>query len=92
VKFDAHTDHWYQPGETHITLLTVLAYFNGDFEGGETRFMEHIERVVVPRPGLVAIFQHKIRHEGCEVTRGRKYAMRSDVLYEAPHPIRMELG
>ena len=91
-RFEAHTDHWYQPDETHITLLTVLVYFNDDFEGGETRFVEHVEDVVVPRPGLAAIFQHKIRHEGCEVTNGRKYALRTDAIYQAPHPIRRELG
>lgn len=88
-KFEAHMDHWYRPDERRITLLTVLVYFNGDFEGGETRFMEQVEETVVPRPGLAAVFQHKIRHEGCEVTEGRKYAMRTDVLYEAPRPIEL---
>lgn len=29
------------------------------------------------------IFQHKLRHEGCEVTSGAKYAMRTDVVYGA---------
>jgi prolyl 4-hydroxylase len=91
-QFAPHMDHWYQPDETHITLITVLVYFNDDFGGGETRFMEQLEQTVIPRPGLVALFQHKIRHEGCEVTRGRKYAMRSDVLYEAPSPIRIDFG
>ena len=49
--------------------------------GGETRFQEQLEETVVPRAGRVAIFQHKLRHEGCEVTRGIKYAMRTDVVY-----------
>ena len=35
------------------------------------------------RAGRVAVFQHKIRHEGCPVLRGARYAMRSDVIYEA---------
>ncbi|MEM7606977.1 MAG: 2OG-Fe(II) oxygenase [Myxococcota bacterium] len=90
-RFDAHTDHWYQPDERHITLLTVLVYFNDNFDGGETRFVEHVEATVHPKPGLVALFQHKIRHEGNEVRAGRKYAMRTDVIYEAPHPIRKTL-
>jgi hypothetical protein len=34
------------------------------------------------RRGMVVLFQHKLRHEGCEVRRGTKYAMRSDVIYE----------
>lgn len=65
-----------------VTLHTVLVYFNDDFDGGETRFLEHLDDVVVPRAGLVAIFQHKLRHEGCAVRTGTKYAMRSDVIYE----------
>lgn len=90
-RFSPHMDHWYQPDPTHITLFTVLAYFNDDFVGGETRFMEQLERTVMPRAGSVAVFQHKIRHEGCEVTRGKKYAMRTDVLYRAPTPIELDL-
>ena len=80
-RFAPHMDHWYQPNETQITLHSVLVYFNDDFEGGETRFQEQIEETVVPKPGRVAIFQHKIRHEGCIVRNGTKYAMRTDVLY-----------
>lgn len=86
-RFSPHMDHWYQPSDTEITLLTVLVYFNDDFEGGDTRFVEQIESNVKPAPGLVALFQHKIRHEGAEVLSGTKYAARSDVLYKAPFPI-----
>ncbi len=86
-RFAPHMDHWYRPDEFHITLHTILAYFNDDFEGGETRFSEQIDRTLVPRRGMVAIFQHKIRHEGCPVRSGTKYAMRSDVIYGAQEPI-----
>jgi prolyl 4-hydroxylase len=86
-RFDPHMDHWYRPNERQITLHTVLAYFNDDFEGGETRFQEQLDEVVRPQRGMVVIFQHKLRHEGCVVRRGRKYAMRSDVIYEAAEPI-----
>lgn len=87
-RFAPHMDHWYQPSDRQVTLLTVLAYFNDNFEGGETRFMEQVEQVVRPKAGMVALFQHKVRHEGCEVRRGTKYVMRSDVIYEATEPIR----
>jgi hypothetical protein len=86
-RFEPHMDHWYQPSATRVTLHTVLVYFNDDFEGGETRFQEQLEQTIIPRRGLAAIFQHKIRHEGCPVRRGVKYAMRSDVIYEAPEPV-----
>lgn len=86
-RFEPHMDHWYRPSESQVTLHTVLVYFNDDFEGGETRFREQIEQTIIPRRGMAAIFQHKIRHEGCPVRRGIKYAMRSDVIYEAPEHI-----
>ena len=86
-RFDPHMDHWYRPNDHQITLHTVLAYFNDDFEGGETRFQKQIDQVVKPRRGMVVLFQHKLRHEGCEVRRGTKYAMRSDVIYESSEPL-----
>jgi prolyl 4-hydroxylase len=86
-RFHPHMDHWYQPSDTQITLHTVLAYFNDDFTGGETRFYEQLEQTVVPKAGSVAVFQHKIRHEGYAVVSGAKYAMRSDVIYESADPI-----
>jgi prolyl 4-hydroxylase len=86
-RFEPHMDHWYRPSPDRITLHTVLVYFNDDFEGGETRFQEQIEQTIIPRRGTAVIFQHKLRHEGCPVRRGVKYAMRSDVIYEAPGPV-----
>jgi prolyl 4-hydroxylase len=86
-KFAPHMDHWYRPDDEHVTLHTVLVYFNDNFTGGETRFMEQIDAMVVPKPGRAAIFQHKLRHEGCEVTSGTKYAMRSDVIYRSRGPV-----
>lgn len=59
-RFSPHMDHWHQPNDSEITLLTVLIYFNSDFSGGETRFMEQIEKTIIPKTGLAAIFQHKI--------------------------------
>lgn len=88
-RFTPHMDHWHRPSARRITLHTVLAYFNDDFEGGETRFSEPLEQVVVPRAGMVAIFQHKLRHEGCLVRSGCKYAMRTDVLFEADDAIEL---
>ena len=81
-SFSAHMDHWYQPNDTQITLLTILLYLNSDFVGGETKFMEQLEASITPQTGAVAIFQHKIRHEGAKVIRGTKYLLRTDVIYE----------
>ncbi|MBK7823893.1 2OG-Fe(II) oxygenase [Nannocystis sp.] len=78
-----------RPDDRRITLHSVLVYFNDDFSGGETRFLEPIERTIIPRRGAALVFQHKLRHEGCVVHSGRKYAMRSDLVYEAAEPLRM---
>lgn len=86
-RFAPHMDHWFRPNERQITLLTVLVYFNDDFTGGETAFCEQIDQLVTPRAGMVALFQHKIRHEGRPVLTGIKYAMRTDVVYEADDSI-----
>lgn len=83
-RFLPHMDHWHRPTPSRITLHTVLVYFNENFKGGETRFSEQLEDVVAPKIGMATIFQHKLRHEGCEVKTGTKYAMRTDVVYEAP--------
>jgi hypothetical protein len=63
-RFESHTDHWYRPNAFRITLHTVLVYFNDDFEGGETRFQEQIDRVLVPRRGMVAIFNTRFGTRG----------------------------
>lgn len=86
-RFETHMDHWYRPNDRQITLHTVLVYFNDDFKGGETVFQEQLDRTVVPEAGMVAVFQHKLRHEGRPVLHGTKYAMRSDVIYEADEAI-----
>ncbi len=88
-RFAPHMDHWFRPDERTLTLLTVLAYFNDDFTGAQTQFVEQVDEEVVPKPGLVAIFQHKLRHEGRPIVTGTKYAMRTDVLYRAPFPIHL---
>lgn len=88
-RFAPHTDHWYCPSDRQITLHSVLVYFNDDFAGGETRFSEPLEQTIVPRRGAALVFQHKLRHEGCEVRGGRKYAMRTDVIYAADQTLRL---
>ena len=82
-RFEPHMDHWYRPSARQITLHTVLAYFNDDFEGGETVFQEQFDETVVPKIWMVAVFQHKLRHEGRPVLKGTKYALRADVSYDA---------
>lgn len=91
--FVPHVDHWFRPAPRQITLLTVLVYFNETFTGGETHFEDQLSdthqilQTVPPKPGRVAIFQHMIRHAGRPVRAGRKYAMRTDVVYQGDDEI-----
>jgi hypothetical protein len=37
---------------------------------------------VRPATGLALVFMHRQLHEGAEVVRGRKYVLRTDVMYQ----------
>ncbi|KAF7548211.1 hypothetical protein G7Z17_g7209 [Cylindrodendrum hubeiense] len=95
--FKPHCDgpYWYKDGERDFqTHYTVHLYLNdsaqydpqSDLEGGATSFLARVgeRRVdVSPKMGSVLIFQHKgLYHEGDTVTKGTKYTMRTDILYE----------
>jgi hypothetical protein len=67
-----------------------MVYLNGGCEGGETEFdlgtvfvSGEGDRVlrVAPEPGKALLFHHKIFHRGSPVAAGRKYVLRTDVMY-----------
>ncbi len=87
-KFAPHFDGCYEsPDGSQISFLTVQLYLNGgpgQLEGGETCFLDDNKQVqykVEPCAGLVLVFDHLMRHEGASVQGGRKYCIRSDVMY-----------
>ena len=55
-----------------------MIYLNDDFEGGAT-ILSGIS--VKPRRGMALVFIHELLHEGAPVTKGRKYVLRSDVMF-----------
>ena len=70
--------------------LTVLLYLSGGFEGGATEFnfllsgrFDDNDPVVsvVPEAGMALVFAHRILHRGAPVVSGRKYVLRTDVMY-----------
>lgn len=78
--------------ETEYTLLLYLNSSGADagdgaLQGGETVFWSTKRRELLsqdPEEGLLLLHAHGRRclmHEGREVTRGRKYLLRTDVLY-----------
>lgn len=84
-RFAPHYDGSFVRSDTERSLLTLIVYLNDDFAGGATAFHD-FDLHVRPRRGMALLFQHLLLHEGCIVTSGIKYAMRSDVMYRA-YPI-----
>jgi len=85
-KFEPHMDGAYARDNGEMSQLTLQLYLNEGCEGGTTRFLHwedetrHVD--VVPRTGMVIVFQHDILHSGAEVTSGVKYVMRTDIMYK----------
>ncbi|MCW8132952.1 MAG: 2OG-Fe(II) oxygenase [Planctomycetota bacterium] len=95
-RFPPHADGYYvRPGER--SLLTLLLYLNEGYEGGETCFAAtefEAAQAFVPRTGAALIFPHERWHEGRPVLKGRKYVLRTDVMFRdgpSPSPARIPI-
>lgn len=80
--FPAHTDGCYARANGERSLLTLMIYLNADFAGGETFFLQS-KKLIAPETGKALVFSHHLWHEGRRVTEGRKYILRTDIMYEA---------
>ncbi len=76
--FRWHRDGSFQRSSRERSLMTVLIYLNDQFTGGETSFSEF---TVSPSLGLALFFDHTCVHEGSEVVTGKKYVLRTDVMF-----------
>ena len=77
-RFNKHKDGSIRVSEQVASRWTLLFYLNDDFAGGATEFEE---LTVFPQQGAALCFRHELRHKGCAVTQGRKYVLRTDILY-----------
>lgn len=80
-KFSLHFDGCYRRPNGEESLLTLMIYLNEGFIGGDTYFPDQ-ETSILPQTGLALFFRHQLLHEGAVVLRGRKYVLRSDVMFE----------
>lgn len=78
-RFKRHIDGRFKRNETEESRVTFMIYLNEEFEGGETTFDDV---TIIPRTGSALCFIHELKHEGCAVKNGIKYALRSDVMYK----------
>jgi hypothetical protein len=61
-----------------------MVYLNDNFEGGSTDFYhpDHSLRLrVQPEQGMALVILHPLLHAGTPVQNGRKYVLRTDVMY-----------
>ena len=77
-RFEWHQDGLYKRDNREHSKLTFMVYLNDNFEGGETSFAA---ASITPQCGLALFFIHHLKHKGQPVTRGRKYVLRTDVMY-----------
>src|SRR5262249_9725537 len=83
-QFGLHMDGSVRRGETEESQLTFMVYLSGVEEGGETNIYRaggRLQFAVLPSPGKALGFDHRRLQEGAPVRRGRKYVLRTDVLY-----------
>ena len=92
--FKPHFDGMYRrtegPRSGENSFVTVQLYLNEGFRGGATTFFnpKNEDRLVkvVPKTGSLLLFEHNLLHEGSELIAGRKYAMRTDIMYTTEGP------
>ena len=86
-KFDWHQDGYFERDNREQSLFTFMIYLNDDFEGGATSFSDVYsgqsfpEFRITPKKGSALVFYHPVMHRGDPIVSGRKYVMRTDVMY-----------
>lgn len=83
-RFKKHFDGCFRRSGVERSVLTFMVYLNDGFEGGHTNFYDLDDRrrfSIQPEAGLALLFIHEQLHEGAILHSGRKYVLRSDVMY-----------
>jgi predicted 2-oxoglutarate/Fe(II)-dependent dioxygenase YbiX len=86
-QFDWHMDGFFERENGERSFFTFMVYLNEDFEGGDTSFRDGYGTPiggmfhVTPKKGMALLFHHPIPHRGDPVIAGRKYVLRTDVMY-----------
>ncbi len=76
--FAMHCDHPFVRNENEQSFVTVLIALNDSYTGGDTNFLA---MPVAHKTGQAVIFPHYLLHEGEPIESGRKYMLRTDVMY-----------
>ncbi len=88
-RFAPHFDGAYfrpdRDGVREGSQLSALFYVSDGFSGGQTDLIDYQLRIV-PTLGSLLLFEHAMLHEGCAVTSGTKYVLRTDAMYRFDEP------
>jgi prolyl 4-hydroxylase len=89
--FTPHYDGAFTRNAAERSELTFMVYLNHEFRGGETIFhrgewdrdrQQYTELLhILPWTGKALVFVHAQLHEGAMVFSGRKYVLRTDVMF-----------
>ncbi len=80
--FRWHSDGSFRRHNGERSHVTAMLYLNEGFVGGSTDFdVDGQVLRIEPRTGQVLLFSHSLRHQGAPVLEGRKYVLRSDVMF-----------
>jgi len=77
--FKWHKDGSFKRSYYEVSKITFMIYLNEDYTGGETEFTGF---KVQPKSGSALIFPHQLMHQGSKLSRGVKYVLRTDVMYD----------
>ncbi len=84
--FKPHCDGCYsRPDGSELSLITIQIYLNEGFRGGETTFLSEStdDRLgVVPKTGMILVFDQSLYHSGSKLIDGQKYTIRTDVMFK----------
>jgi len=78
-EFKKHRDQSYIRNETESSYFPFMIYLNDDFIGGETKF--NTIKIKLTK-GTALIFFHELEHEGSKLIAGKKYVLRTDIMYK----------
>src|SRR5262249_28379338 len=80
--FEPHMDGYFERSTGERSQFTFMVFLNEGFAGGATAFRQGRASLhVTPEQGKALVFYHHQVHEGMPVIEGRKYVLRTDVMY-----------
>lgn len=86
-EFKPHMDGKYTSPSGAISYITILMYLNQEYEGGYTCFYGPTEGgwiPIQPVTGMIAMQDQNLLHCVPPLISGRKYAIRTEIMYMPP--------